>query len=130
MRLSSTSAYRVKRRIAQFSDAWDVALEYRMPALERAAYQRAVEGWLEPVVYKGEVVAQRRRYSDAMLRLLLQREDARPAPVLPAAKDDRRGKAEAELLRRLQAYRKRTEREERMEAIAFAERMTAEGKAP
>ncbi len=55
--LSSTSAYRVKRRIPEFGAAWDAALAYRLPALERAAYARAVEGWLEPIVYKGEVVA-------------------------------------------------------------------------
>lgn len=47
----------------------------------RAAYARVVEGWLEANVYKGEMVAHRRRNSDAMLRLLLQREDARPIPV-------------------------------------------------
>ena len=33
--LSSTSAYRVKRRIPDFGAAWDAALAYRLPALER-----------------------------------------------------------------------------------------------
>lgn len=89
--LSSTSAYRVKRRIPDFGAAWDAALAYRLPALERAAYERAVEGWLEPIVYKGEVVAHRRRYSDAMLRLLLQREDARPVPDVAKGSGGRAG---------------------------------------
>lgn len=104
--LSSTSAYRVKKRIPAFSAAWDAALAYCMPALERAAYARAVEGWLEPIVYKGEVVAHRRRFSDAMLRLLLQREDARPAPraAIPGGE---RARAERELLKRLAALSRR-----------------------
>ncbi|GAA4222603.1 hypothetical protein GCM10022253_31440 [Sphingomonas endophytica] len=110
--LSSTSAYRVKRRIPAFGAAWDAALAYRLPALERAAYERAVEGWLEPIVYKGEVVAHRRRYSDAMLRLLLQREDARPVPDVAKGSGGRlvtsaRARAEAELLQRLAAMAKR-----------------------
>jgi hypothetical protein len=82
-----------------------------MPALERAAYARAVEGWLEPIVYKGEVVGHRRRYSDAMLRLLLLREDARSAPGAVAAAEptaaERRARAEAEILKRLAALAKR-----------------------
>jgi hypothetical protein len=110
--LTSTSAYRVKQRIPDFGAAWDAALAYRMPALERAAYQRAVEGWLEPIVYKGEVVGQRRRFSDAMLRLLLQREDARAAPgrarvATAASAAMSRAAAEAELLKRLKAFDKR-----------------------
>lgn len=110
--VSSTSAYRVKRRIPEFGAAWEAALAYRLPALERAAYARAVEGWLEPIVYKGEVVAHRRRYSDAMLRLLLQREDARPIPDVAKGSGGRlvtsaRARAEAELLQRLEAMAKR-----------------------
>ncbi len=121
--LSSTSAYRVKRRIPAFGAAWDAALAYRLPALERAAYERAVEGWLEPIVYKGEVVAHRRRYSDAMLRLLLQREDARPAPKLSPSgalttrsESDLRQRAERELLRKLKALRDRARCEEARKA--------------
>ena len=111
--LTSTSAYRAKKRLPEFSDAWDAALVHCLPALERAAYVRAVEGWLEPIVYKGEVVAHRRRYSDAMLRLLLQREDKRPAPViLEGGRTDARARAEAELLRRVEAINRRNRRDE------------------
>lgn len=77
----ATSAYRVKRRLPEFGAPWDAVFACQLPALERAAYARVVEGWLEANVYKGEMVAHRRRNSDAMLRLLLQREDARPIPV-------------------------------------------------
>ncbi|PZQ62931.1 MAG: hypothetical protein DI544_01710 [Sphingomonas taxi] len=107
--LSSTSAYRVKKRIPDFGAAWDAALAYCVPALERAAYTRAVEGWLEPIVYKGEVVGHRRRFSDAMLRLLLLREDARPVPTAMRARSGAgRAAAEAELLKRLTIYAART----------------------
>lgn len=106
--LSSTSAYRAKKRIPDFGAAWDAALAYCVPALERAAYLRAVDGWLEPIVYKGEVVAHRRRFSDAMLRLLLQREDARPVPSVARSGPGSRAAAEAELLKKLAAYARRT----------------------
>ncbi len=48
--LTTTSAYRVKARIPAFGEAWDQALAYIAPVLERAAMERAVEGWLEPIV--------------------------------------------------------------------------------
>lgn len=105
--LSTTSAYRVKRRIPAFGDAWEQALAFMAPVLERAALQRAVEGWLEPIVYKGEVVAHRRRYSDAMLRLLLQREDARKVTAPPARKTDERREAANALLKQLRAQARR-----------------------
>lgn len=104
--LTTTSAYRVKRRIPAFGEAWDQALAFVAPALERAAMQRAVDGWLEPIVYKGEVVAHRRRYSDAMLRLLLQREDARKVAPPVRARDERR-EAAAALLKQLRAQARR-----------------------
>ena len=40
------------------------------------AWSRAVEGWEEPIVRGGEVVGVRRRYSEGLLRLLLQHERA------------------------------------------------------
>lgn len=76
--LSSTSAYRTRARLPEFAAAWDAALALAMPRLEQAAYRRAVEGWDEPIVWQGKVVGQRRRYSDALLRLLIDREDRRP----------------------------------------------------
>lgn len=77
--LSSTSAYRTRGRVPEFAEAWDHALKLQLSVLERSAFTRAVEGWLEPIVHAGKIVGHRRRYSDAMLRLLLQREDARVA---------------------------------------------------
>lgn len=54
---SSTSAYRVRSRIPDFARAWDAALALALPRLERAAFERAVEGWEEPILYQGKVVA-------------------------------------------------------------------------
>ena len=88
--LSNNSAYRAKSRIPEFGAAWDRALARMAPVLEHAAYARAVEGWDEPVYHAGKLVGQRRRYSDALLRLLIQRAAAIPNGALPAA-----GSAEA-----------------------------------
>lgn len=75
--LSDTSAYALRKRSVRFAADWARALtEATLSPLE-AAYVRAVEGWDEPVVFQGQVVAHKRRYSDAALRLLLQREDRR-----------------------------------------------------
>ena len=72
-RISNTSAYRMKKRSAAFARAWDRALAKAMPTIEQAAYERAVIGWEEPIVQGGKLVGHKRRYSDSLLRLLLQR---------------------------------------------------------
>ncbi|MGN6278006.1 MAG: hypothetical protein ACTHM8_04705 [Sphingomonas sp.] len=71
--ISNTSAYRMKKRSAAFARAWDRALAKAMPTIEQAAYERAVIGWEEPIVQGGKLVGHKRRYSDSLLRLLLQR---------------------------------------------------------
>src|SRR5690242_3011280 len=71
--ISNTSAYRMKKRSAPFARAWDRALAKAMPTIEQAAYERAVIGWEEPIVQGGKLVGHKRRYSDSLLRLLLQR---------------------------------------------------------
>lgn len=71
--ISNTSAYRMKKRSADFSRAWDRAIAKAMPTIEQAAYERAVIGWEEPIVQGGKLVGHKRRYSDSLLRMLLQR---------------------------------------------------------
>lgn len=83
--LSDTAAYALRRRSPQFAAAWERALVERMESPIEAAYRRAIEGWDEPVVFQGQVVAHKRRYSDAALRLLIQREDKRLARAEAAA---------------------------------------------
>lgn len=127
--VSKRAAYALRQRSPRFAAAWKRALDAEPPrSIEAAAYERAVEGWLEPVFFQGEVVGHRRRYSDSALRLLLAK--ARKEAGKEAAGPDK-GYASAEetnrvLLARLDAIALRRQRE----AIAFADRMVAEGKAP
>jgi molybdenum-dependent DNA-binding transcriptional regulator ModE len=71
--ISNTSAYRMRKRAPAFARAWDRALRLVMPTIEQAAFERAVLGWDEPILYRGEVVATRKRYSHALLARLLDR---------------------------------------------------------
>lgn len=75
--ISSTSAYRMRKRDAGFAAEWERARDKAQPQLEAAAWKRAVEGVEEPVVSRGKVVTTRRRYSDSLLRMLIQRGDLR-----------------------------------------------------
>lgn len=72
-RISSVSAYRMRQRDAKFARAWERALDEAAPTLEQAAFERAVEGWDEVVWKDGVEVSRKRRYSDALLRFLIER---------------------------------------------------------
>ena len=84
-RISTTSAYRMRRRSEAFDRAWRRALAKVAPTIEQAAFERAVNGWEEPVWHGGKIVGHRRRYSDGLLRLLLTR-----GATQGAEDDDRR----------------------------------------
>jgi hypothetical protein len=88
VRISSTSAYRARRHSPEFARAWNRAQAAGGATIEQAAFARAVEGWDEVVMRDGKVVSSRRRYSDSLLRLLLQRGDL---------KNQRQGLSSAEL---------------------------------
>jgi len=75
-RISDQSAYRMRRRDAKFAAAWEKALDESVPTLEQAAWERAVEGWDEIVWKDGVEVSRKRRYSDALLKFLLDRRGA------------------------------------------------------
>ena len=53
---------------AAFKEAFEAACE----ALEQEARRRAVDGWKEPVYFKGEVVGSTPRYSDGLLIFLMK----------------------------------------------------------
>ncbi len=72
-RISSTSAYRMRTRDAKFAEAWAKAIDRALPTLEQAAWERAVIGWDEVVWRDGVEVSRKRRFSDGLLRLLLER---------------------------------------------------------
>lgn len=63
--------YQHRKRDEEFAKAWDDALEtgdkVKIALHERAADQRAIEGWDEPVFYEGQLCGYKRRYSDGLL---------------------------------------------------------------
>jgi hypothetical protein len=137
--LSKTSAYRAYQRMPDFAMRWDRALAARRPMMEDAAFERAVHGAVVPLTRMGKVVGKRRQFSDALLRFLIEREDRRQAAaadarrVVDAAEMTRaatREETNAVLMKKLKIVEERLTREARDKAIAFADRMVAEGKAP
>lgn len=62
-----------------FGQFWDQALKVRQPMLEDAAFERAVNGVTVPITRLGKAVGERRRYSDALLRYLIERADRHEA---------------------------------------------------
>lgn len=69
----SRQKFRVHKEVnPDFSDAWDAALAEAVDLLEAEAHRRAVEGFLEPVFYRGKECGAVRKYSDTMLSILLR----------------------------------------------------------
>ncbi|WP_439570881.1 hypothetical protein [Sphingomonas sp.] len=85
--MSRSAVTRRKARDPDFAAACEAALARSLPCLEQVAWERAVEGWDEPIVHGGKVTGTRRRYSETLLRTLLVREQAaRQAERVVAAK--------------------------------------------
>lgn len=70
---STTSAYKARERDRAFRMAWDRALMAVRPKLEDEAVRRAVEGVEEPVFHGGKQVGVKRKYSDGLLKMLIER---------------------------------------------------------
>lgn len=104
--ISTTSAYRYRKRDAGFAEAWERALTEALPVLEAAAFERAVEGVDDPIVQGGKVVTTRKRYSDAILVTLLKRADVAAERTAVANRVDPR-EAFEELKRRLAVMHRR-----------------------
>jgi len=85
--MPARAAHDLRGRSVRFAAAWEKALRDAAPSVIDAAYARAVEGWDEPIVQGGQVVGQRRRYSEGLLRDLLKREQ----PALPVRRRGRGG---------------------------------------
>lgn len=73
--LSFSTAYRVRRRDADFAAGWDAALLLARDRAEDVLAERAIEGVEEKVFYHGEEVATRRRYDARLLLAHLGRLD-------------------------------------------------------
>ncbi len=72
--MSSTSAYQLRGRSPPFARTWEKMLASDVPSVLDAALDRAIKGWVEPIVVSGKIVGERRRYSDSLLRALLLRD--------------------------------------------------------
>ena len=73
--VSDTAAYNLRSADAEFAAAWDRALRASGPVLDQVVWERAVEGWEEPVFAGGKQVGTRRRFSETLLRHMVIRRD-------------------------------------------------------
>lgn len=70
--VSRNALYLLRDRDERFRLAWDEATEQGTDRLEDEALRRAVEGYEQPVFYRGVIVGHVRRYSDGLLIELLR----------------------------------------------------------
>ncbi len=70
--INRTTAWRRRQADEDFAAAWDDAMEEGVDRVEQEAFRRAVEGWEQGVWHQGEQVGTERRYSDALLALILK----------------------------------------------------------
>lgn len=72
---SRQALYNWRAKDAAFAAAWDDALAIK-PAdvlhLHASAFDRAADGWMEPVYFKGKVVGAVRRYSSYLTKIMLE----------------------------------------------------------
>lgn len=135
--ISSTSAYRARDRIEGFARRWDAALAKVRPKLEEAAYKRAVEGWEEPIYQNGKLVGMKKRFSDSLLKMLVQRETPPPDKMDEHTRRIALAEVEAVLIERIEVLERdeakkqaRADAAARAAAVAQAERMRREGRCP
>ena len=75
--MSRESAYRLRRRhdAQEFARAWDAALATATRRLADACLERAIRGVDVPVFFRGEIVGEKRVYSDNLAMFLLRHLD-------------------------------------------------------
>ena len=143
--VSDTAAYNLRACNADFATAWDRALRVSAPALEQVAYERAVEGWEEPVFSGGKQVGTRWRHSPQLLKQLIDKQDKAQAqitdPKLLRARAEEAARAaggqfhqgyasEEETNAAIMAALARIDARERAKAAREAERLLALGLVP
>ncbi len=79
--MSRVSAYYLRNHPqgGEFKKAWDAALDCGLAHLKDIAFERVIEGDLEPIIYKGVLVGYRRRFSNSLLMFLLRQYGQDPA---------------------------------------------------
>lgn len=88
--LSTSAAYTLRARTdaSAFREAWGIAVDYAVKRLADAALDRAINGEVTPIFFKGEQIGERRRYDNRLAMFILRlrdpegfaawREDGRP----------------------------------------------------
>jgi hypothetical protein len=71
-RISCQTAYYHRKHDPEFAKQWEEAREYGIEMLHARAFQRAVEGDLEPIIYRGVTVGWVRRF-DSRLQIEMLR---------------------------------------------------------
>ena len=72
--VTMAAIYDRRRADPDFRKAYKLARESRIEVYRGEAKRRAVDGWLEPVFYRGVQVGQVRKFSDRLLEKLLEAE--------------------------------------------------------
>lgn len=70
--ISRVTAYKWRKEIPEFADAWDDAMKTGVSALEDEAHRRAFDGTVEPVFQQGMEIGAVRKYSDTLAIFLLK----------------------------------------------------------
>ena len=72
--MSRVSCYQLRNHPqgGDFKRAWDAAVDAGIAFLKDLAFERAVEGHLDPVWVRGEMKGYKRKYSDGLLMFLLR----------------------------------------------------------
>jgi len=75
--ISNRTAYNHRQRDPEFARAWELSRSMAWMPAELAAFERAVTGVEESVYVHGKLSHKRRRFSDSLLRKLLEGENPR-----------------------------------------------------
>ncbi|WP_267389468.1 hypothetical protein [Sphingomonas sp. GC_Shp_3] len=72
--MSAEGAYYLRRQpgAESFRAAWTAALDHGVQRLADIAIDRATEGVADPVFWRGEIVGEKRKYSDRLLMFILR----------------------------------------------------------
>ena len=66
--------YKMRSEDPDFAEKWDLAIRVHVARMEEEADRRGMEGIMEPVYYKGEVVGHKRNFSDQLLMFRMKGE--------------------------------------------------------
>lgn len=69
---SRSILYEHKSKDPDFSKAWDNVIDDVVDSMEEELHRRSTKGVLEPVFFKGEMVAKIRKFSDPLLMFALK----------------------------------------------------------